>query len=69
MKRELNQGMLTKNGVAAKVMIKIIAVVFIDLYETPRYNLYGQKNYWLLNFWMHEDSTPTIAKKAKINLN
>ena len=69
MKRELNQGMLTKNGVAAKVMVKVIALVYIELYETPPNVLYGFKSYWRLNFWMHQDSTSSIAKNAKFNLN
>ena len=69
MKEELNQGMLTTNGVAARVMTKVIALVYIDQWETPRYNLYGQKNYWCLSFWMHEDSTANIARNLKINLN
>ena len=28
-------------------MLKVIALAYIDQYETPIYNLYGQKNYWL----------------------
>ena len=69
MKRELNQGMLTTNGVASKVMVKVIALVYIDLWETPPNCIFGLPSYFRLNFGMDEDSTSTIVKNANINLN
>lgn len=69
MKREAKK-LFTSNGVPAGLVCQAMGrMIMVDAAETPRYNLYGLKNYWVLNFWMHEDSTGTIAKNTKFNAN
>ena len=70
MKRELNQVLLTINGVGIRLAYSVfVGLISLDGWETPPNGVLGLRTYWRLNFCMYEDSTPTIAKSLNINLN
>lgn len=70
MKRELNQGLLNRNGVNARIAMRVRwAILVEDMPETCIYDIHGPKVYWRLNFCMHEDSTASIVKNLNINYN
>lgn len=69
MKRELKK-LFTSNGVPAGLVSQAIGrVIMIDALETAPKGFYTIGGYFTVHFWMHQDSTSSIAKNAKFNSN